>query len=291
MKAAVAAILLLACAHQAGADQVERRAPADPSGEVEIGNVAGDVQVRGWDRAEVQVTAALSEQARLAFERDGRRTVIKVLAQKGGDLHCGCELTVHVPSASALTVNTVSADQTISAVRGAQRLQAVSGNITTEVWNEEFEIKTASGDVSVHGHGGTALARVTTISGDLRLEDTGSELELVTVTGDLRIRLEQLVRGRIKSTNGDTTLEAHLPPQARVEAEAVNGDLRFFLRGSVDAQVDIETFNGDIDTCFGAKPRRVHEHGPGNELRFTEGAGSARLRVKTFNGNVEVCKK
>ena len=55
----VAATLLLAQA--AGAEEIEKRAQADPRGEVAIANVAGDVQVTGWDRNEVQVLADLAD--------------------------------------------------------------------------------------------------------------------------------------------------------------------------------------------------------------------------------------
>ena len=55
----VAAALLLAQA--AGAEEIQKRAQADPRGQVVIVNVAGDVQVTGWDRNEVQVSAELAD--------------------------------------------------------------------------------------------------------------------------------------------------------------------------------------------------------------------------------------
>lgn len=278
----------LVCSQSVAAETIERRAPADPRGEVQIGNTSGDVRVMGWDRAEVQATAQLSGSEQLEFARDGARTIIQIKAKGRGST---ADLLVHVPRASSLTINTVSADQTISEVRGAQRLQAVSGSIVTEVWEEDLEAKTVSGEISVQGHGGAGLARLTTVSGDVRVVRTGRELDLNTVSGDMDVSLELLARGRIKTTNGDLDLIATLAPQARVDAESINGDLRFDLEGKLDAQFDIETFNGDIDNCFGPKARRTREFGPGLDLRFKEGEGSARLRIKTLNGDVEVCRK
>jgi hypothetical protein len=59
----------------------------------------------------------------------------------------------------------------------------------------------------------------------------------------------------------------------------------------VDAEFDISTFNGDIDNCFGPKPHRTSEYGPGNSLRFKEGNGDGRIRIKALNGTVEICNR
>jgi DUF4097 and DUF4098 domain-containing protein YvlB len=107
----------------------------------------------------------------------------------------------------------------------------------------------------------------------------------------MTVSLDQLDRGRIKTTNGDLNLTTALGNDARIEAEAINGDLHFNLRGEINAEFDIETFNGDIDNCFGPKPTRSRQYGPGNELRFTQGKGDGRIRIKTLNGGVMVCKR
>jgi DUF4097 and DUF4098 domain-containing protein YvlB len=294
MRAHQLAILLAAAllAQTAGAERIDRSTPADPRGEVSIGNVAGEVRVVGWDRDEVRVEADLAPGVeRLDFDRNGPRTVIKVVLPKGRSSHGSTDLIVHVPRASSLSINSVSADQTVNDVRGSQRLQAVSGTINTHVWNEEFEIKTVSGDVVVNGHGGKAPARVTTVSGDVRLQEIGPELDLNTVSGDMQVRVPQLSRARIKTTNGDLELRTALTKDARIDAEGINGDLRFRFRGAVDAEFDIETFNGEIDNCFGPKPRRLREYGPGIELRFKEGNGDGRVRIKALNGRVEICNR
>jgi DUF4097 and DUF4098 domain-containing protein YvlB len=128
------------------------------------------------------------------------------------------------------------------------------------------------------------------VSGDIRLEDIGPEMELGTVTGDMRVRVAELAKARIKTTNGDLELRAaSLTRDARIEAEGINGDLRFRFRGALNAEFDIETFNGEIDNCFGPKPHKTREYGPGTELRFKQGNGDGRIRIKALNGTVEIC--
>jgi DUF4097 and DUF4098 domain-containing protein YvlB len=288
----IAAALIICGQHASADDTVEKSVAADPRGDVEITNVSGDVQVSGWDRAEVAVTAELgSGVERLDVVSEPQRTIVKVVLPKGHGSGGSTDLMVRVPRDSSLTISTVSADQTIADVRGAQRLQAVSGTITTQVWGADFEAKTVSGEVTVSGHGGKGIARVSSVSGNLSLDNIGSELELGTVSGDMNVRTDQLTRARIKTTNGDLDLVSSLVRDARIEAEAINGDLRFHLRGAVNAMIDVATFNGDIDNCFGPKPRRTSEYAPGNELRFQEGDGAGLIRIKTLNGGVELCKR
>lgn len=291
VRAALAVAMLTAAASHAGAEQVSKTLAADARGEVEVVNVAGSVEVSGWDRNEVSVEADLgSNVERLEFRRDGQRTFIKVVLPKMSGGSGSSDLIIKVPRDSGLIVNTVSAEQRITGVRGAQRLQAVSGNIETQFGPGDMELKTVSGDIMARGDG-KGLVRATTVSGDLEISKGGPELDLNTVTGDMIVTLDRLDRGRIKTTNGNLNLTAALGEQARVDAEAINGDLHFSLRGRIDAEFDIETFNGDIDNCFGPKPSRSREYGPGNELRFTEGKGDARVRIKTLNGGVMVCKR
>ena len=153
-----------------------------------------------------------------------------------------------------------------------------------------------SGGVRAKGHAGKSKpavgqVRVTTVSGEVLIEDVGNELELRTVSGDLDIEGRDLTRAYIRTTNGNMRLTASLAPNAKIDAETINGELRFDFSGTVDAEFDIETFNGDIDNCFGPKPKRTSEYGPGTQLRFKEGSGQGRVRIKTLNGGVNICNK
>jgi DUF4097 and DUF4098 domain-containing protein YvlB len=286
---ALACCVSACCVSASAAETVEHTVPADAHGEVSIVNIAGEIHVLGWDRKEVQIRGEVGRGQRLDVQTSNRRTSINVVRVSGRSSGAA-ELTIHVPRDSTLSTNTISADQTIQDLRGVQRLQAVSGSITTEQWSEDLEAKTISGQVAIRCHGGNAEAAVNTVSGEITLIDAPAELAIETVTGDMKISVGALSRGRIRTTNGELRLTGKLAPQARLDVEAINGDLYFKLREPLNAQFDVETFNGDIDNCFGPKPVRTREFAPGNALRFTQGKGDARVRIKTLNGGVEICK-
>jgi DUF4097 and DUF4098 domain-containing protein YvlB len=276
----------------AAAETIERRADASPSGEVEIVNVAGDVRVIGWDRPQVQVKADLdSDVEELEFEPHDDHTLIKVKWPHGDAGGGSSSLIVHVPRDSSVMVKTVSASQKLENVRGEQRLQSVSGEIETQIWDEDFQAKSVSGQIRASGHGEEGSARVTNVSGGVQLDRIAGDIDVNTVNGEIEIRGAQGERVRLKTTNGGIRFEGALSSQARLEAEAINGAIVANLHGKIDASFDIETFNGAIDNCFGPKPQRTSEYAPGNALRFEEGKGSARVRIKTLNGAVNLCRK
>src|SRR5215510_9563179 len=93
----------------ANENTVDRKVTADARGEVLISNVSGNVDVRGWDRNEVQVTGQLDEDVeRVDVETSGGRTVIKVILPRGNNNGGDAMLEVQVPRGSSVEVSAVS---------------------------------------------------------------------------------------------------------------------------------------------------------------------------------------
>jgi len=282
----VTTLLALFAAPGWAATPIDEIADAHPRGDVEVSNVAGEIKVTGWDKEQVKVTGSLGQGTELVFERDGRRTLVKAEVPSRTRNVGSSDLYIMVPEESRVTVTGVSADISVTGVKGALRIQSVSGEIVTEVFEEDVETKTVSGDFQIRGHDQPALLTLTTVSGNGRVDGIRGELVVQSVTGDLDIRSEALDRARLRTTNGDIDLQAGLGSDALFDMEAINGDLRLDILGDVDAYFDIETFNGSIDNSFGPDPVRTSKYAPGRELRFTHGEGKARVRIKTLNGGV-----
>lgn len=287
---ACAAVLLSAGAVEAGTP-IDKRAPADPAGQVEISNVAGSVSVTGWDRNEVEVTGELGEGSeRLEFTTSGTLTRVKVvLPNKSWGIE-DSTLVVKVPARSSINVNTVSADIEVHSVTGAQRLQSVSANVSTESGAEDVECKTVSGDLRVNGNGQKGMLTLTTVSGDATVTRVSGEVNGSTVSGNFTLGLGELTRSRVRLTSGDLSLAAYLPADGRLDVESISGDVRLDFAPPVNTEFDVSSFSGDIETCFGPKAQRTDEYAPGKELRYAEGKGTGRVRVKTLSGDVSLCK-
>src|SRR5687767_693700 len=92
-------------------DAIDRKVAADATGVVVISNVAGTIEVRGWDRNEVQVTGHYGEGVeRVDVESSKGRTVIKVVLPRGNSHDGDADLEVSVPKGSNVEVTAVSAD-------------------------------------------------------------------------------------------------------------------------------------------------------------------------------------
>ncbi|HEY4645876.1 MAG TPA: DUF4097 family beta strand repeat-containing protein [Steroidobacteraceae bacterium] len=289
------AIAVTLLAPLALADQpVDKRAPADPQGEVEVSSVAGLVNIDGWDRSEVQITGTLGDNVeRLDFVSDPKRTVIKVVMKKrssGWDDDEGdAELSIRVPAGSRLTARTVSADLSVSGVRGELRLQTVSGELSSEISAEDVEAKSVSGDVVLRGENKPTVITVTTVSGDAHVRRAAGEIVANSVSGSLNLELDQITRARVRTTSGDLELNGELARDARVDAETISGEVNLDFKGTVNAEFEIESFSGEIDDCFGQTAQSTDKHGPGSELNFKQGDGSARVRVQSLSGDIRVC--
>jgi len=289
--ALLAAGVLLFAAPLAQADSpIDKRAPADPKGQVEISNTAGTVTVTGWDRSEVEVTGRLGEGSeRLDFVTTDKLTRIQVVLP-GKSWHVeDSDLNVKVPAGSSVSVNTVSADIAVKGVSGAQRLQSVSANVVTQAAADDVEIKTVSGDLTVNGSNQKGLLTVTTVSGNATVSHVAGEVNGSTVSGDFRLGLGAVDRSRLRTTSGDLSLAAFLAGDGRLDVETISGDVRIDLAKPLNVEFDVSSFSGDIRNCFGPKAARTDEYGPGKELRFTEGKSLARVRVKALSGDVSIC--
>src|SRR5215813_5386348 len=246
-------ILLAGTAASAADDKTfDRQVPAQPNGVVEISNVSGSIEVSGWDRAEVSVHAELT-----------------------GGVE-GVEVSSEVGS---------------SGVLGVQRVNSVSGNITTEIAGADVELKTVSGSVQVKGHGQAARLQASTVSGDVHLEHIGGDIEAGTVNGELITSLDGARSVRARTTSGDLRFEGTLAHGATLEASSVSGSLTVRAGADGGFAYEVSSFSGDISDCFNASPEHTSKYGPGTRLTGSRGEGMGHVRLRTMSGDVQLCDR
>lgn len=287
---ALAALIVPWSLVQAGRGIHESRT-ADPQGEVEIFNLAGKVEVEGWDRGDVEVGGTADDGVdRVDVSGSGRRTSIHVVTRSahlwgaGGEAH----LIVHVPAKSSLTVTLVSSDFEVKGVLGDLKVQSVSGNVKGEAGGD-IRLATVSGNVHMKAPRAKSI-EVRTISGDIQLTGGGGEADINTVSGTAMLELADLSNGRFKSISGDMTVALSLAPDGRLESESVSGDVNLKFAAMPAAEFDVQTFSGGIKNCFGPKPMDSR-YGPGSRLQFMNGEGHGHVRINTKSGDARLCVK
>jgi DUF4097 and DUF4098 domain-containing protein YvlB len=277
----------------------EKHIPTEPHGVVEVSNVAGRIDVQGWDKQEVEVRAEVGAGVdRIDTTSDHGHISIKVIAPNVSFRSIATTLHIRVPRDSELDISGVSADVVASDVEGGLQLKTVSGEVKADVFQRNTEVKTISGDVVLRGRGtgpGAAGIHVSTISANIRIDRAGGDLEATTVSGHITVRLDHAAHSvRVRTTSGDLGFEGKLDQGAYFEAESVSGDLTVRATPAGPLDYEVSSFSGDIKNCMGGESERVSKYGPGRRLtgtRGTPGAGEAKLRLKTMSGDIELCDK
>ena len=287
------ALCALPFAAAASGESVDRKVAAQSDGDVLISNVSGTVDVRGWDRNEVQVTGRLGEDVeRIDVESSGGRTVIKVVLPRGNNHDGEADIEVSVPKGSSVEVSAVSADVSSRGVLGTQRLKSVSGEITADIAGNESEVRSVSGDVTVRGNGKPLSLRVSSVSGSLDLTNTAGKIDVVTVSGDARVNMGETSELRGRTTSGNLEVTGKLTRDARVDVEGVSGDITLHVSAAGGLSTEIESFSGDIESCLsGGSVESVSKYGPGKRLNIRTVESGARVRAKTLSGDVEICDR
>ena len=287
---ALTALVLPWLAHAATA--VDEHRPANPQGAVEIDNVAGSIELQGWDKSEVAVTGTVGKDVeRVDVTSDGNRTSVRVVLPQGhhwGSQDGSARLSIHVPTGSSISASMVSSDLKISAIRGGLELRTVSGNIRGE-GGGDVHANSVSGDIHLDVQS-AKLIEVKTISGDIVLTGKTAEIEATTVSGTAHLTLGTVSRARFKTISGDITAALAAAPDAQMEGESVSGDIKLEFASTPEADFDIQTISGDIDNCFGPKPNESR-HRPGARLSFKTGDSGARVHISTRSGDVRLCVK
>jgi DUF4097 and DUF4098 domain-containing protein YvlB len=288
----LAIVCLLPLAAAASDVPVERKVAADANGEVVISNVSGSVDVRGWDRNEIQVTGNLgADVERLDVESSGGRTVIKVVLPRGRNSDSGADLDIQVPRGSRVEASVVSADLSSRGVLGQQRLKSVSGEITADIAGDDSELRTVSGDLTIRGNGKPLRLRASSVSGNIDLTNAAGSVDVVTVSGGARLDLIDASDVRGRTTSGELELRAKLTRDGRVDIEGVSGDITLRVSAPNGFSTEIESFSGDIEGCLADGVERVSKYGPGTRLNIRTVEAGARVRAKTMSGDVDICDR
>jgi hypothetical protein len=286
------ALTLLTVRFAHAATSVDEHRPAGAQGSIEIENVAGSIDVQGWDKAEVAVTGTIGKGVeRVDVTGDGNRTTIRVVlpSDRNSGMHDGeAHLVIRVPVNSSVATSLVSSDVKVSAVRGSLDLRTVSGSIRGE-GGGDVHANSVSGDIHFKATDAKVM-EIRAISGDIELTGGNGQIDATTVSGNAALNLGTMSRARFKTVSGDFAVSLGAAADAQIEAESVSGDINLNFAGAPAADYDIQTFSGEIDNCFGPKPVEPR-HGPGARLSFKTGDGGARVRIASHSGEVHLCTK
>lgn len=226
----------------------------NPSPNVLVGPVSGNLRVAGWERSE------------LMAKTDGN---LLDLALEADPITVSCDedLILYLPRDVNLRVEQVSGDASLQAIRGPVALGEVAGGLTVNDLGPltlekvagdaalrnvgALEAKKVSGDLSLRGASGDCTLEA--VGGDASIRDVDGALSIDKVGSDLYVRG---VKAGVKvKTGADAAL--YLEPLPGQIYEVTAGD-DLILRLPSDARARLHLRGGSPDS--------VHVDFPGVEL-------------------------
>ena len=201
-----------------------------------------------------------------SFKYEERQVHI-VSQSSPGALTLYADFRLELPEGVGATIRNGVGVISSTGVRGDQRLDISTGEVSVRDSSGKLGVDTGSGDVAISRHAGDV--GVDTGSGEVTLEEVQAGLvQIDTGSGD--IRLTRVSGSFDADTGSGDILGSALTLGSKLLADTGSGDIRLSGDLSALAQIDIDTGSGDVTL----------------EASPTSAAPNVRLSVGTGSGEV-----
>ncbi|MCZ4339236.1 DUF4097 family beta strand repeat-containing protein [Shewanella colwelliana] len=289
------------------AQSIDKRIDVDDTLKLNLQVHRGEVTIKPWDNAEIQITGTLDELSEgLLLEKQGSSVTIedKMPRQYSGNNKDGSKLTIMVPKSLKLNADSVSASYTVNGLNGDISIQSVSGDIKATQLQQDITLITVSGDiVTAQLDGKTRLETVSgnindqqslgkvsykLVSGDLSANSQASEASIETVSGSASVQFVEVNRFNGQSVSGDLILSFNrLSSKANIDS--VSGDISLTLPNDMDARFTVNGGpGGDIDNSLTQDKPQKSKYTASRSLDFQMGNGSADIALGTISGTISL---
>ncbi|MEM0514977.1 DUF4097 family beta strand repeat-containing protein [Pseudoalteromonas sp. YIC-827] len=316
MKALAYTLALVPCLALAG-EKIDEQINVPADGRIFIDNQRGDIIIKGWDKASLQIKGELDDRAEgYTLETRGQRTDFIVKMPKksnwgwgnNDDEGEGSKLTIYMPMQSALSLEGVNVDVDVSDLNGDSRIETVNGDIDAKKLQGKLTFETVNGDIdgtdlqgdiryqTVNGDindiNSAGQLRMTLVNGDVTSKTSSEDIRFENVNGDLTLHAQTLGNLKLNTVNGELEVYVQeLKANAQIRAESVSGDFDLYLPTNVSARFDLDAHaGGDIRNELSKDKAVKAKYGPGESLSFTLGQGEAEVEVTTISGNTNLRK-
>lgn len=217
-----------------------RTAPFNPTGEVTLTNVNGDVAIQTWDKNEIRVEGEKSakteeelKQIELTIDLTPAKAAIQTHLPRrdgfwsGGTIRAAVRFTITVPATAVLSkIETVNSSVMIESVRGPVNARTVNGAIHATGLSSDASLHTVNGSVHASFAAVSAGRKIVlkTTNGSIHVaipKDAGLALSSHTVNGHvdcaLPLQLGEKHHHSLSGTIGDG--------RATLDADSVNGSV------------------------------------------------------------------
>lgn len=241
-------------------------------------NTGGDIEISGWDREEIRISAEHSRRANLEISRSNRAIYVEVdRASSVVEYHIWLpnRMDVDVEAYhSSIDVVGINAEVSAETFTGNVRIQGGRGSISAVSVAGQIEIDGAEGAIVAENLGGGVT--ILNSSGPMEVESTGGNLTFENVSSPEVVA--ETVGGTVRyqgafTGNGDYYFASH------------GGSLVFQLPEDTNATLLLTSVTGGVRLRH---PTAVGEIERRGRSTITLGNGGPTVEVETFGGTIRV---
>ena len=195
--------------------------PFDPNGELAVLHLDGDIEISGWERNEIEITAEsesggrrsgifVRAEGRPEFEIEGKAKELRIRTRWDGDERrvYPVRLFLNVPRAIAL--------RAVRTGRGGVRIADLFGPARIQIQTGDLKVENYSGALQATLDRGSVQAEIL----DIRKDDA---ISILTRTGDIALFLEPAAAVKLEARAGvDIASEFDLKTPAGAKSAAAS---------------------------------------------------------------------
>jgi hypothetical protein len=285
------------------------------AGNIDLGNIAGDIVVTRGSGNEVTIEVIKTARARTDEEAKEALQLVQVsLTERAGHvegrvrypnrdevrrrnwrgINVTVQYTVSAPERARLMLNSVSGAISVRDIKGDIAAETISGDVKIANGGRLSKAKTVSGSVEITDTTLDGAIDSNTISGTMLLRNVKARrLDVGSISGPVVLENVDCERLDAQSMSGGVRFTGPLTPGGRYDIGSHAGEIQITITGNVGFQLDASSFSGRIRSDLdlkGLDPQQANNR-RGREISGTYGDGSAFLDVSTFSGSIVIGKK
>ena len=275
-----------------GRRHIEKIFSVQPGGELMVDTDFGDVEVEGWEHAEVEISVDLEgdpdelKKFDLQFRQsDNRVEVLGILKKRGWRFRDWIEMhakySIRVPLQFMVHVSTAGGDIRLRAVNGVVKLGTSGGDVRVGEVQGKTKVETSGGDVIVKEVIGNVS--VETSGGDIEVSSVQGDTQAETSGGDVRI---VSFDGKIEAQTSGGDIEVRAGGENRgMSLETSGGDIVIYLPLAIAATLDASTTGGEVESELEiATSGKIQD----DELRGNINGGGELIKARTSGGDISI---
>lgn len=286
-------------------EKFEKTVALAKDGKVDISNITGSIDVRGWDKAEVKIDAVKISRADTLAEAKENAALVEIVVEKINEtvrikteypkqkfrgrrsLNVSVVYRLWIPPKASAKVHNVTGEISVGEIGGKVGLNVVTGSASVRKVDKGIDCNVVTGSLNVQDIRGDAYLNVTT--GSITADRIKGIIKGNVVTGKLDlsgVSEARIVEG--SAVTGSIKYQGKVHPEGRYSFNSTSGDIKMILPADSSFELTANTFSGDIETDFELK---ISGKFGKRMVKGVVNKGGATIKLNTFSGDIILKKE